>query len=152
GHVGKELALEPAGLLGLALQPFALADIADRRRDRQSLVALQGTEADLNREFRAVAAHSEQLEPDSDLAYMGDGKVREAPALVRLPDMFGHEDFDMLPEELVSVIAKQPLRLLVNQKNRGGFVHDHDRIGRRFEQRTEPGFVARELSRLVFDP
>ena len=56
------------------------------------------------------------------------------------------EDVDVPAEELVARISEEPLRLRVDEDDLSGFVDDHDRVGRRFEQGAkEPRRALEEL-------
>src|SRR5262249_27014208 len=57
-------------------------------------------------------------------------------------ELVGHEELDRLSYELLALVAEQPLRLRVDQRDPPLAVHDDDRVGRRLEQSSKARFAA----------
>ncbi len=116
------------------LQPLALADVANRARNQHSLFGLQRTQADLHRKFVAVLVQGVQFHAR---AHRPHPRLREKVSAVRRmisPQSLRHQLFDLFSQKLLPRIAKQFFHLRIHQDNFSLLVHDHDRIGRRFQQ------------------
>src|SRR5438874_1254815 len=86
------------GRLGL----LARGDVAHGRHHEGTLGSFQRTEADLDREYAAVAAPAEQVEPYAHRAYVGRRVVLLLVAGMRGPAALRHQQLDGLAEQLAT--------------------------------------------------
>ena len=155
GHTAGQLteALQPVGLMHLALEPFALGlcaeslafgllldpvgDVADGGGDQWALFGLHRRERDLGRERRPILAPGGQLHTRAHRPSHRMHDVAIAVLRMSSPERFRHQHLDSLAYQLVASVAELPLGLLVHQRDPAVRVHGHDRVGRRFEQVLE---------------
>ena len=124
GHVREKLTLEAIGLQHPPFELFALGDIANGARHQRAAVGFQRAEADLDRELCSVFSQPEQFEPD---AHPSRPRVTEEPGAVpgmRPAKALGNEELDPFPDEFVSCVAEEPLRLGVDQDDAPVLVDD----------------------------
>src|SRR6266511_5142529 len=102
----------PLQLIGRLL---ALGDVADHAVTQQTLLSLQGAQADLDREFGAVAVARDQVEADSHGAGMRFGDIRRAMLSMACTQAFGQQHLDWLADQFDAIVAKHALVLSVVQ-------------------------------------
>src|SRR5258708_15781240 len=93
-RIWRRLEKAPELLLG----PLAVRDVANGTGHQRSFFGLQRAQADLDREFRAVLAEAEQLEPGAHRTDFGTGEEPCAMLRVLGLEPFGNELFNGLPE------------------------------------------------------
>ena len=114
------------------LVPFA--NVSDYASDQQPLFGLQRAKADFNREFGAVFALRAELIAGTHRSSHRSGKVARTMFEMPLPESFRQEYLNQLAQNLVTHIAKQPLRLVVDQNDLALGVDNHNRVGGRLQE------------------
>ncbi len=126
--------LELLGLEELVLRRLAHGDVADGGRHQDPLGALERAEHDLDRELGAVLAPGRELDPGADPLGQGVGRGAKVVGDQPLGEALGDDVGDLLPDQLVALVAELLLGLQVEQDDVAGLVdHDH-RVRRRLEQ------------------
>src|SRR5260370_29567231 len=128
----------------LCLGFLAYRDVANGARDKRAPFGLQGAQADLDGEFRAVFAQTVQFQPRAHRTNARVGEERRPMRGMVAAKSLRDEDLHPLPDELITVVAKELLSLRVHQLNTAVASHDHYCIGRRLHQVAELclGFLA----------
>jgi hypothetical protein len=149
-HSGEEVAL---GLVGpfrfglgpfrLFLQPASLADVPHRRHNQYPGFALEGTEADLDRELRPVLATSEEGKADAHGSDVGIGHER-SPVLVGGPEPLRDQQLHRLADQFLSLVTKETNGLGVDQHDPALLVNDDHRIGSRLQEVLEEALGIRQ--------
>ena len=131
---------------------LALGDVADRRRHEQALVGLERAEADLDRELAAVLVAAEELQARAH----GAGRRVAQIALHVMAVMAAEASRDQLgdaeADDLLALIAEQPLGLRVDERDVTVPVDDHHRVRRGLQQRAELALRAAEQAVAAHDP
>jgi hypothetical protein len=131
-----------ASLALLAFEADTLGDVADRRRHEVALLGLDRRQRDFRGKLRTVAAQRRQLDAGAHGPGLGVVEVTAAVLRVDLPCLLRHEDLDQLAEQLVALVAEQPLGLRVDQRDPAGGVDGHDRVRRGLQHRPPLGLLA----------
>ena len=143
GHGCKLLQLHVAGLerlrvlLKLAFVLLAGADVAHRGCGKQAVVGFQRRQADLNREFRTVPAAPAEFQTRPHLAHLGPAEVMVTVRRVGLAQTLGDEYLDGAADHGFPLVAEQPHRLGIDQRDLALAVDDYHGVGRGFQQITE---------------
>ena len=116
---------------------LAFGYIADRRRNQNAALFLQGAQADLDGEAAAILTSSEQVKAGPHGAGMGRSVVRLPVLRMLIAEVFGNQDFYRLIEQVFPAIAEHALSLRVDQHYPPGAIHDDHGVGRRFQQTTK---------------
>src|SRR6266850_622299 len=124
--------------LEFLLRFLALADVADRARHEPAFLGLEGAQADFDRELRAVLAPAVELKAHAHRSDTRIGKEAVPMSRMPLPIAFRQQHLDFLTEKLLARIAKQLLRLRVDQNDPAVPIDDDHRVGRRIEQLLGP--------------
>src|SRR5208283_408057 len=85
---------------------LAIADIADRAQDENSMLRGNRTETNLYREFRAIAPSAVEIEPGSHSSRLRGLREVLAMMMVLAAIALRDEHFDLLAHQFVAVIAK----------------------------------------------
>jgi hypothetical protein len=142
-ELGRGEGLVPCA--GQRLPDFpALADVPDHRRCHLSLVGVQGSETDLDRELGAIAAapghrhvrpYSQDLRPGQIVV-----TVLDVPLAQLLRDEKRDEQLDRLAEEFVAGISEKLFSLLIDQRDAAVGIHD-DHCVRRGQDKAAETFL-----------
>ena len=113
---------------------LAYADVADGRRDQDSVRTAQWTQHDFDREFAPVLAPRRQLNAGADLLgqrFLGRPQTISDQALRKaLRNDIAH----FLAEKLVAVVAELFFRLQIYQNNFAALIYNHHGVGGRLQQ------------------
>src|ERR1035437_5837464 len=126
-----------AGGLQLFLRPPSLADVTNGARDERTLLRLEGTQADLRRELRAVLAQAVELHAGSHGPCARVGRVAGAMMPVLLTQARRHQTLDQLSQKLLPCVAEETLGLGVDEQDLPIPVHDDHRVRGRLQQTPE---------------
>ena len=89
---------------------LALADVSDRGQSANAFVCLDGGEAHVDRDFRAVLAQGRQGEPRPHASGLGALGVPRDMSRVRLTEVVGDQQIERLSLELITAVSEQALR------------------------------------------
>ena len=149
-------ALQPLRLLqpgvhplldGERLQPFAvglggqpLGDVTDGGHHERSVVGVDGGEADVRGEDRAVPAQCRQLPAGAHRSRPRIGEIGAAVRGMPLPSRLGYEHVHAASEQLLAGVPEHVLGLGVHQHDRAVPVDDDHGVRCGVQQRHEAGF------------
>src|SRR5271157_5140167 len=115
---------------------LAVTDVADRAQDEQSSIGVEGTKADLYREFGAIAASSVEIEIRSHAARLRGFREVCAMLVVLGAIRLGDKYFDLLADQFDTGIAKERLRLRIDLDDGSLAIDGDDGIRQRLQQIT----------------
>src|SRR5260221_9054017 len=121
----------------LLLGSLAVRDVANGTGHQRALFSLQRAQTDLDREFGAVLAKAEQLEPGAHRTDFGAGEEPRAMLRVVALEPLGNELFDGLPEQFLPRVAEQLLGLRIDDFDVPVHTHNHHRVGSSIQKRSE---------------
>src|ERR1700730_2286333 len=124
----------------MLFRSLAHADVADRCRHQGSLVALQRTQHDLNRNLAAVLPPPEELNPRTDLLRQRVGRGAMSIRDQSFRESLGNDVLHLLTHEFIAAVSELLLRLDIQQNDLSALIHHHHRIRSRFQQSTVPAF------------
>ena len=121
----------------LALGGALRAHIANGGKRVELAIEQQGVQADFHREFRAILAPPDEIQPYAHRASMWIGEIAlQVPGVGRVKAP-GKEQFERLPRQLGARIAKECPGLPIHQRDDPGRVDDHQRIRRDVQKRKD---------------
>ena len=118
------LELELSGLDRL----LPLVHLAHRRDHQQDVPGVDVGHADVDRELGAIGVPSAQHQIESTGTGPGVSEVVLLVLCVDLPKRLGLQRLDGLADQLVTVIAEQRLRLLVDKPDHALLIHPHQGV------------------------
>ena len=125
----------------LALDALSAARIPDGRGDERTVGALDGAQADFDRNHGAVAAQTGELQALAHRLHVGPERILVAVRRVPLPERLGHQAVDVAADELRPIAPEEAPGPKVGEKNRAGRIRDDHRIRGALER--EAGQVRR---------
>src|SRR5262249_4802861 len=124
--------LEHAQVFAGLAKPFARfdarSDIAYGRDYEDARRCSERTEADLDRELRAVATPTEQVVTRSHRSRAGLRAISRAVRIVGSAEALRYQFLDGPPEQLRALVFEEVLGLAVDEQDSTGLVGDHHRI------------------------
>ena len=119
---------------------LASADVPDRGGHQDAVGALERAEHDLDRELGAVLAQGDELDAGPDLLGQRIGRRAQVVGDQPLGEALRDDVGDLLPDQLVALIAELLLGLEIEQDDVAGLVdHDH-RVGGGLQQSAVASF------------
>jgi hypothetical protein len=98
------------------------------------VAGVDGTEADLDVELRAIAAPTHEIESRAHAARFRGVSEVGAMASMLSAQAFGNEDFNLLAAQFAVGIGEERLGLGVDLEDRASTVDGYDGIGDRFQE------------------
>ena len=102
----------------------------------QRIIEQQGTQADVHRNFRAIFASTKELQPNPHWTSVWGSEIVLPMGGMDLTEALGEEQFELLPQELRTRIAKDDFCLPVHHHHGPGLIDDHQRVRRNVQERT----------------
>src|SRR5207245_2245161 len=118
----------------LILAPFALGHVTDSAGDQYPFLGLQRAQADLHRKLTPVLPPPVKFQPRPHGSRARISKIARAVPGMRSSKPLGHQNLNRLPEQLLTGVAEQLLRLRIHQQDAALPAHDHHRVRRRLQQ------------------
>jgi hypothetical protein len=119
--------------LDAVLPLLALGNVEDGRQHHRPLVGLDRIEADLDREFAAVLAQTEEVAAGVHRSRARIAEKCAAPRRIAVAEPLRRQHFDGLAEQLGARITEHALRLRIDHFDAAGRIDHHHRIGRRLD-------------------
>ena len=132
-----------------SLDAPAFRHVDDGHEHERTVLGLHRIEADLDRNFAAVLAASEELAAGTHAPRLRVPHVFATITLMRTPRPRWHEVFDLPAHELFRRIAEHRAHLCVRERDRAVPVDEQDRGGHRLHDGAKARLAAREAASTI---
>ena len=117
---------------------LSVADVTNRRREKEPVGRLQRTETDLHRKLGTVLTQTMQLQPSTHRANLPIRRIAIAMTGMLSTKPARHQHLHRTPQQLITPVAEQRLRLRIDQGDQPSIIHDHHGVRSRLQQPPKP--------------